>query len=174
MKSAENLVDGSIAKTLGELAYTDGKGAFYKVREIQNTDVVDDENIIGYLVKRCIADDRAGTVCRRKGQRQEALVIKLFLLDPIVKTAEQPSEKGKNQKYPENINTAHFPYFSPSFHSSLTAVTFAARLWISDGIMILVALPSAALMNASSDLSWMILSVGAASLSIFSASAFAF
>ena len=46
MKSAENLVDGSICKTLGNLAYSDGQGAFYKVREIQNTDVVDDVNII--------------------------------------------------------------------------------------------------------------------------------
>lgn len=46
MKSAENLVNGSIAKTLGNLSYSDGEGAFYKVREIVNTDVVDDNNIV--------------------------------------------------------------------------------------------------------------------------------
>ena len=46
MKAAENLVDGSICKTLGDLTYNDGLGAFYKVREIQNIDVVDDNNIV--------------------------------------------------------------------------------------------------------------------------------
>lgn len=46
MKSATNLVDGSITKTLGNTSYQDGQGAFYKVREVQNTDVIDDENII--------------------------------------------------------------------------------------------------------------------------------
>ena len=46
MKSAENLVNGSIAKTLGNTTYKDGQGSFYKIRQIQNTDVVDDNNII--------------------------------------------------------------------------------------------------------------------------------
>ena len=46
MKQAQNLADGSIAKTLGKTTYQDGQGAFYKVRQIQNTDVVDDNNII--------------------------------------------------------------------------------------------------------------------------------
>ena len=46
MKSAENLVAGSICKTLGNSAYTDGQGAFYRVRPVQNTDVIDDNMII--------------------------------------------------------------------------------------------------------------------------------
>lgn len=46
MKKAENLIDGSFAKTFGNLVYNDGYGNFYKIREIQNTDVVDDDNII--------------------------------------------------------------------------------------------------------------------------------
>lgn len=46
MKSAENLVNGSFVKTYGTTTYNDGYGNFYKIREIQNTDVVDDENII--------------------------------------------------------------------------------------------------------------------------------
>ena len=46
MKAATNLVEGSITKTLGNLAYNDGQGAFFKVRQVQNTDVIDDENII--------------------------------------------------------------------------------------------------------------------------------
>ena len=56
MKAATNLVDGSIAKTLGNLSYSDGQGAFYKVREIQNTDVVDDENIIALSDPDLIAE----------------------------------------------------------------------------------------------------------------------
>ena len=46
MKNATNLIDGSIAKTLGKNNYLDGEGAFYKIREILNTDVVDEVNII--------------------------------------------------------------------------------------------------------------------------------
>ena len=46
MKAAENLVDGSIAKTLGTNSYNDGHGSFYKVREVQNTDIIDDNVII--------------------------------------------------------------------------------------------------------------------------------
>ena len=46
MKAATNLIDGSFAKTYGETTYNDGRGEFYKIREIQNTDVVDDVHII--------------------------------------------------------------------------------------------------------------------------------
>lgn len=46
MKSATNLIDGSYARTLGNTSYLDGKGAYYKVREIRNTDVVDEVHII--------------------------------------------------------------------------------------------------------------------------------
>lgn len=41
MKSATNLVNGSICKTLGFYNYNDCGGAFYKIRNITNTDVVD-------------------------------------------------------------------------------------------------------------------------------------
>ena len=51
MKSATNLVDGSICKTLGNTSYLDGKGAFYRVRPIQNTDIVDDNNIVALYNK---------------------------------------------------------------------------------------------------------------------------
>ena len=46
MKNATNLVEGSIAKTLGSTNIQDQKGSFYKVRQVQNTDVIDDYNII--------------------------------------------------------------------------------------------------------------------------------
>lgn len=46
LKNAENLVNGSFAKTFGNLTYNDGYGNYYKIREIRNTDVIDDINII--------------------------------------------------------------------------------------------------------------------------------
>lgn len=56
MKAAENLVAGSITKTLGNLTYQDGEGHFYKVRNILNTDVVDDDNIIALHDENLVAE----------------------------------------------------------------------------------------------------------------------
>ena len=56
MKAAENLVDGSICKTLGNSTYSDGQGNFYRVREIINTDVVDDDNIIALHDENLVAE----------------------------------------------------------------------------------------------------------------------
>lgn len=47
--NAENIVNGSICKTLGELNYLDGKGRFYKIREITNDDTIDGVNIISIV-----------------------------------------------------------------------------------------------------------------------------
>lgn len=49
MKNAENLANGSFAKTFGDIEYNDGNGAFYKIREIKNTDVIDNINIIALV-----------------------------------------------------------------------------------------------------------------------------
>lgn len=46
MKNAENLVNGSFVKTFGTNTYNDGLGNFYKIRNILNTDIVDNVNII--------------------------------------------------------------------------------------------------------------------------------
>lgn len=46
MKNATNIIDGSFVKTYGKNIYNDGMGEFYKIREIKNTDVVDEINII--------------------------------------------------------------------------------------------------------------------------------
>ena len=46
MKSATNLTNTSIVKTLGYNSYNDGLGSFYKIRNILNTDVVDNISII--------------------------------------------------------------------------------------------------------------------------------
>lgn len=55
MSVATNLIDGSFAYTYGQNSYNDGNGGFYKIREIQNTDVIDgyyivalaDTNLVG-------------------------------------------------------------------------------------------------------------------------------
>lgn len=46
MKSAENLVNGSYARTLGYYSKNDGGGALYKIRNITNDDVIDESFII--------------------------------------------------------------------------------------------------------------------------------
>lgn len=46
MINASNLVNGSFARTYGLNTYNDGKGAFYKIRTITSSDVVDGINII--------------------------------------------------------------------------------------------------------------------------------
>lgn len=56
MKNANNLVNGSIAQTLGYNSYEDGLGSLYKIRDIKNTDVVDNENIIALKNPNLIAE----------------------------------------------------------------------------------------------------------------------
>ena len=46
MKNSTNLIDGSYAKTLGYYALNDNGGATYKIREITNSDVIDNMTII--------------------------------------------------------------------------------------------------------------------------------
>ena len=46
MVESTNLIEGSICKTLGEQSYNDGKGAFYRIRTLTVSDVIDGINII--------------------------------------------------------------------------------------------------------------------------------
>ena len=56
MKAANNLVDGSICKTLGYHSINDGGDAYYKVREVINTDVVDEMTLIALSDEELIAE----------------------------------------------------------------------------------------------------------------------
>ena len=56
MKNATNLVNGSFAKTYGFYEKNDGGGAFYKIREITNQDVVNEINIIALSNNNLIAE----------------------------------------------------------------------------------------------------------------------
>lgn len=46
MAAAENLTEGSTARVLGNTSYDNGDGAYYKIRTLTNTDVVDGVNIV--------------------------------------------------------------------------------------------------------------------------------
>ena len=46
LAAAQNLANGSFARTYGKETYNDGKGAFYKIRTRINSDVPDGDNII--------------------------------------------------------------------------------------------------------------------------------
>lgn len=56
MKNATNLVNGSFARTSGFYNYKDGGGAFYKIRNITNEDIVDDMFIIALDDENLIAE----------------------------------------------------------------------------------------------------------------------
>ena len=49
LENAENVVNGSICVILGKDTYNDGKTAFYKIRNILNTDVIDNDNLIAII-----------------------------------------------------------------------------------------------------------------------------
>lgn len=46
MKNATNLVNGSFARTSGFYSYNDGGGAYYKIRQVTNDDIIDEMFII--------------------------------------------------------------------------------------------------------------------------------
>ena len=56
LKSASNLIVGSYARISGYYTYNDGGGAYYKIREITNADVVDEKLIVSLSDENLIAE----------------------------------------------------------------------------------------------------------------------
>lgn len=56
MENAENLIDGSFMRTYGKNETYDGLGAFYKARQIRNTDVIDGDNIVALANENLVAE----------------------------------------------------------------------------------------------------------------------
>ena len=56
MKNSTNLINGSYAETLGYYNKNDGGGAIYKIRNITNSDVVDNGNIIALQNNELVAE----------------------------------------------------------------------------------------------------------------------
>ena len=46
LKAAENLAEGSFAKTLGDTQYNDGYGLYYKIRELEEGETPDDDELV--------------------------------------------------------------------------------------------------------------------------------
>lgn len=86
MKTAENLTDGSICKTLGYYNKNDNGGSFYKVREIINTDVVDEVSLIALNDEELVAEIITGDYitleqfgCKGDGTTDDSANLKLAL-----------------------------------------------------------------------------------------------
>lgn len=80
MINAENIVNGSICKCVGKLNYNDGYGAFYKIRNVLNTDIVDNETIYAItnnnnLVAELIINSNVGKVKDELENQIESSVI---------------------------------------------------------------------------------------------------
>lgn len=58
LKNADNIVNGSICKTLGYETYDDGKGEFYKIRTITSGDVVDGVNIVALNISNTLIAEK--------------------------------------------------------------------------------------------------------------------
>ena len=56
MKNATNLINGSFAKTYGFYNLNDGGGAYYKIRNIVNTDIIDNKFLIPLNNQNLIAE----------------------------------------------------------------------------------------------------------------------
>ena len=66
LKNAENVVNGSIAKTLGFHEYNDGGGAYYKIRQVLNTDNVNEMDLIALSDENLVAElisDKFNVMC---------------------------------------------------------------------------------------------------------------
>lgn len=46
LKNANNIAEGSFVKTYGRLKYNDGEGFYYKIRDLINTDIIDNDEIV--------------------------------------------------------------------------------------------------------------------------------
>lgn len=65
LKVAENLANGSVAKTLGDSIYSDGLGSFYRIRTLTIDDDVDEDHLVSLtnyptLVAERIPDGKIG------------------------------------------------------------------------------------------------------------------
>jgi hypothetical protein len=58
LKNADNIVNGSITRTLGLNEYEDGKGSFYKIRTITSGDVVDEVNIVSLNISETLIAEK--------------------------------------------------------------------------------------------------------------------
>ena len=118
LQSAENLVVGSYVKTLGYNSLGDNGGAYYKVREIINTDVVDNMFIIALnneeLVAELIYKDEININQLGGGDNEIGAIINsaiskgitIFNFNQEDYTCEETIQLDNSNKYVFNFNNA--------------------------------------------------------------------
>lgn len=105
MKNATNLINGSFARIYGKLLFNDGQGAFYKIRELVNTDVVDNDNIVALtnfstLVAEKIPNEEIANIKTRLTNvenRTTAVEERLDIIDPKLENISFPATYYKNK-----------------------------------------------------------------------------
>lgn len=105
MKNATNLINGSFARIYGKLLYNDGQGAFYKIRELVNTDVVDNDNIVALtnyptLVAEKIPNEEIRSIKTRLTNvenRTTGTEERLDIIEPKLENISYPASYYKNK-----------------------------------------------------------------------------
>lgn len=106
MQKSTNLVNGSFAKTYGYYEYNDGGGNLYKVREITNTDIIDNMTLFALPDNRLVVElvnngDYINIKCLGANENEDITNI-------LNKAIELGNEKGFNIYIPKGnylINT---------------------------------------------------------------------
>lgn len=86
MKDAQNVTVGTFVKTFGKNILNDGYGAFYVIRELKNTDVIDNDNIVAInnfptLVAEKIIDNNLKNIEEKIYSKIEDFVLYAFFDD---------------------------------------------------------------------------------------------
>ena len=97
MKNATNIAEGSFTKTYGENTYNDGNGAFYKVRQLINTDIIDNINIVALT-------NYPTLVCERIPENGVTLKIEEILPEIPINNTQYEIIKSEN-----NLNITEIP-----------------------------------------------------------------
>lgn len=109
LEDAENLADGAFAKTYGKTTYNDGYGAFYKIRGILNTDVIDGDNIVGLtnypaLIAEKMPDTEITSIKTRLNTIESTLAAELTELVVIGDSYTSLSESNWAEKVAEQLH----------------------------------------------------------------------
>lgn len=109
LEDAQNLNDGSFVKTYGKTTYNDGYGAFYKIRGILNTDVIDGDNIVGLtnypsLIAEKMPDTEISSIKTRLNTIESTLSSELTELVVIGDSYTSLSESNWAEKVAEQLH----------------------------------------------------------------------
>ena len=91
MKAGTNFIDGSIARTLGKTTYNDKQGSFYYIRDLKNTDVIDEINILAIT-------NYPDLVAEKIGDKEiEDLQNEVVFIKSVIKNVKNYGAKGDGE-----------------------------------------------------------------------------